>query len=138
MATSLTNNVLTFDHGSIKDVVNEVGVCFPLSFNNRSYTFGWDSTSSSTATISGSIGEVKTAVVRCNKGGTAKITSNGGTWLYRVVADFRFNVVPNGHTQTTSLSNFPWNQSGASIGSVNYSYDGTYYGYAGVIAYRLY
>ena len=77
MATSLTNNVLTFDHGSIKDIKNDLGVCFLISIN-QSVTFTWSSNSSNTVTISGSPGQVVTACVRNATNSTLRITSNVG------------------------------------------------------------
>lgn len=125
--TSLTNNVLAFDHGSIMDVRNDLSAIIPISLN-QSCTLKWNSSISSTATISGSPGEV-VSVVAFGNDRDAKITSNGGTWYYTY-----YSSPENDSSGTLSLSlpNYPClvdyrdatgisKGSGITLGSINVS-----------------
>ena len=147
MATSLTNNLLMFDSGGIKDIRNDLGICFPMSIN-YSKTFTWSSASTNTTiTVSGNPGTIFTAAMRGSTGNTFRFTSNGGTWYWYNTGNNK--VIGNGTPAdiTLQLKGYPWVSwdSEYHIGPINYSFTlGTggegdrLYSLQGIIAYRLY
>lgn len=136
--TSLTNNVLTFNNGSIKDVRNELNFALPISVNKTS-NFRYNSSGPATATISGSPGQVVTKMVSgYNK--KLRISSNEGTWIYALKAEQEQND-PDMLGQIVNLTIYPWSLNSASLGSINSTVgnEGDYnYAIIAVVAYRLY
>ncbi len=135
--TSLTDNVLTFNHGSIKDVRNDLNCALPISINQSKY-FKYSSSSPSSVTISGNPGEIVIAMV-CGHNKEIKITSNGGYWIYGFVKDQQQDSYST--SGTAVLTTYPWSINTALQGSINLTEgaEGTYwYNLIGVVAYRLY
>ncbi len=141
MATSLTNNVLTFNHGSIKDVYNDRNILLPISLNrSKAFTYGSGSQVPS-ATISGGVGDVVSAIAwrtRPSSGrNSVSVTSNGGTWIYSQT----LGRSDSASSVTLSLGDFPiWTVSpylGAISASIESSSADRNYLYAAVIALRI-
>lgn len=131
--TSLTNNVLTFNNGSIKDVRNELNCALPISVKQYQ-TFKYKSSGPRTATISGNPGEIVSAMV-CGEDVSLKITSNGGSWIYSYVSEVGVD-----SQASVNLEIFPWKIGSNGPGAISMElrpYEYTKCMIA-VVAYRLY
>ena len=131
--TSLTNNVLNFNNGSIKDVRNDLNCALPISVSQLQ-TFKYSSSGPRTATISGNPGEIVSARVS-GEDVTLKITSNGGSWIYSYVSKVGID-----GQEIVNLGIFPWKIGSNGPGAISLQLQPYEYTECmiAVVAYRLY
>ena len=131
MATSLTSNNLTLNHGSIVDVYNDRSAVLLISLN-RSYTgtiggtSGWST--GSNLTLSGSIGTIVTGVAwyRTSNGSCKySVSASSGYWIMKYQQYTNSTSKSTTYSITTSIDYVSPRSESVSAG-VSKSFTGTY------------